>query len=282
VIAFWDEKITNFSHANIVAAISGQISAIPTSQRFNNSDLFFPGDSLSKIYPLVLTLTALYFNASVALNSVAGEDVDLELATKGISPTIMVTNKSSVLKVHERSTDKMSSFINRTVHRFQSRVLTDSGVMPIASLISSVNDSLRPSIGATPGKLRMVYVADEVGGKQHPINTTILNDLRVFTGARVVYALTAPKVAGAVSQTSFYDYRVGPKLSDAHFGPPVTCVEIMLKDTKDHKTTDERAIGEIVVRGPAVVDGEAALGVIGSIRDDACLTFLPVSPPWAI
>lgn len=239
------ESSVTFTQANLVAAISGQLQAIPTSQRITNSDLFFPADSLSKVYPLVLTFAALYFHTSIALNSVAGDGVDLELATKGISPTIIVASKSSILQMHERSADKMSSWLNKMVHRFQSRALTESGVMPMASTISSLNDSLRPSIGATPGKLRMIFIADEAGGKQHPINTTILNDLRVFSGARIIYALTAPKVAGAVSQTGFYDYRVGSKISDAHFGAPVTSVEIMLKDKKDYKTTDDLPLGEV-------------------------------------
>lgn len=275
LIAFWGESSITYSHANLVAAISGQLSAFPASQRVTNADLFFPADSLSKVYPLVLTFAALYFNASIALNSVAGKNIDLELATKCISPTIIVASKSSILKLHDRSTDNMTSQLSKLVHRFQSRALTETGVMPTASILSSLNESLQPSIGAAPGNLRLIFVADEVGGKQHPINTTILNDIRVFTGARIIYALTAPKVAGAVTQTNLYDYRVGAKLSDAHFGAPGTSVELLLRDTKDHKTTDDRASGEIIVRGPAVVDGEAALGVVGTMRDDACLTFPP-------
>lgn len=273
LITFWGESSVTFSHANLVAAISGQLSAFPASQRITNADLFFPADPLSKVYPLVLTLAALYFNASIALNSVSGENIDIELATKGISPTIIVASKSSLLKLHERSTDKMSSQLNKLVHRLQSQALTKAGVMPVASMLASLNDSLRPSIGTAPGKLRLIFTADEAGGKQHPINTTILNDLRVFTGARIVYALTAAKAAGAITQTNLYDYRVGSKLSDSHFGAPVTSVEVMLRDTKDHKTTDDLALGEIIVRGPAVVHGEAALGVIGTMRDDACLTY---------
>jgi hypothetical protein len=73
-----------------------------------------------------------------------------------------------------------------------------------------------------------------------------LSDLRIFTSARVVYALTAAKIAGAVAQTSFYDYRV---VNDAgkhsHFGPPLSSVEVLLRDTKDHKTTDDLAVGEV-------------------------------------
>jgi hypothetical protein len=53
-----------------------------------------------------------------------------------------------------------------------------------------------------------------------------LTDLRIFTGARVLYALTAAKVAGALFQTLAYDYRrySGP----SHFGPPLSSVEIKL------------------------------------------------------
>lgn len=60
----------------------------------------------------------------------------------------------------------------------------------------------------------------------------------------MVYALAAAKVAGAVSQTSFFDYRVDE--DDAgHFGAPVTSVEVFLKDTSSLKTTDDKIEGEV-------------------------------------
>jgi len=103
----------------------------------------------------------------------------------------------------------------------------------------------------------------------------MLSDLRIYLGARIVYALTSAKVAGAVTQTGIYDYRVDSgNLKYSHFGVPVTSVEIYCKDTTDHKTTDESSAGEIVACGPAVVGGEAALGIVGRIQEDHTLALL--------
>jgi hypothetical protein len=76
------------------------------------------------------------------------------------------------------------------------------------------------------------------------LSANVLSDLRIFTRARVVYALTAAKVAGAISQTAFYDYRL-PTDSKTHFGPPLTSVELFLKDTGAHKTTDDKIEGQV-------------------------------------
>ncbi|KAM6522336.1 hypothetical protein FALCPG4_012005 [Fusarium falciforme] len=104
------------------------------------------------------------------------------------------------------------------------------------------------------------------------LSATVLSDLRVFTGARVVYALTAAKVAGAISQTAFFDYRLCNDVK-SHFGSPLTSVEVFLKDTGSHKTTDEKIEGDIVVRGPCVAGGEVNIGIPGKIRDDNTLAY---------
>ena len=91
-----------------------------------------------------------------------------------------------------------------------------------------------------------MYVGERAGasGGSAQLDATALSDLRVFTGARVVYALTAARVAGAVSQTALFDYRVG-KDGKGHFGAPVTSVELLLKDSGAHKTTDNDVAGEV-------------------------------------
>jgi DNA polymerase III psi subunit len=106
-------------------------------------------------------------------------------------------------------------------------------------------DSLRPIIGTTPGKLRLIYVAKQAGVASTPLSAEILSDLRIYTGARIIYALTAAKVAGAVTQTGLYDYRVDGSEKCSHFGAPVTSCEILFKDTSEHKTTDEVSTGEV-------------------------------------
>lgn len=253
VLAFWSPEngepgeLIEYTQLNLVAAISAQLSAIPTSQKIGPSDLFFPADSLSSNYTLVLTLAALYYNASVALNSVAGRDVNLSSATRGVSPTIIVASAHTLAKVHAATATKLSSVLYSVVHWFQTRTLTQTGVMPLASVFTRLNDALRPAIGTTPGKLRLVFVSEQAAGNSPPLSSLALSDLRIFTGARVIYALTAAKVAGAVTQTTFYDYRVDPKEPGecSHFGAPVSSVEVFLRDTKHRKVTDEDVQGEV-------------------------------------
>lgn len=140
-----------------------------------------------------------------------------------------------------------------------------AGRLPTENFLSRLNAPVRALIGTTPGKLRLLFVSDRAGLNTPPLSPKDLSDLRIYTNARVVYALTASQVAGAVAATHVYDYRIGltPASSHSHFGVPLSCVEIKVKDTPQHKTSDERAIGELVVVGASVVGGEAALGVDG-------------------
>ncbi|KAK0117821.1 hypothetical protein ONS95_012146 [Cadophora gregata] len=276
VLAFWPSgELTEFTHANIIAGIAGQLTSVPTTQRITHADLFLPVDSFATIYPLILTLSALYSNASVALNSVAGDSPDLVLATQGVAPTIIVASADTLAKTHAETAGKLNTSLYNIVHWFQTRALVQDGVMPLASMFSRMYDSLRPAIGTTPGKLRLIYVSEQAGVKSTPLSSQMLSDLRIYTGSRIIYALTSAKVAGAVTQTGMYDYRVGsdPEIQ-SHLGAPVTSIELFFRDTKQHKTTDTASAGDVFARGPAVVGGEAPLGISGKIREDYTLALL--------
>ncbi|KAI2622105.1 hypothetical protein GGS26DRAFT_567730 [Hypomontagnella submonticulosa] len=285
VIIFWQskpgdlEEMVRFTQGNLVSAISAQLTAVPQKERFSPADLFLPSASLSASFPLVLTLAALYSNASVAFNSVAGTKPDLALATAGVAPTIIVATPQPLKKTHDETVNKVgASFLSKLSHWIQTRSLVQDGAMPVASFLASYNDSLRPKIGtaptATPGKLRLLYVADPAGAGAPRLSEQTLSDLRIFTGARLVYALAAPRVAGAVAQTQIHDYRVSGDGTGAHFGPPISSTEVLLRDSSNYKITDDSYTGEIVVRGPAVAGGEAALGVIGTMRVDNTLAYV--------
>ncbi|KAK3953046.1 hypothetical protein QBC32DRAFT_339914 [Pseudoneurospora amorphoporcata] len=278
VILFWQFKsgvpseMVTFTASNFASAIAAQLFAIPTSQKMGPSDLFLPADSLANSHTLVLTLAALFSNASVALNSVGTQAYDLAVATRGISPTILVATPAALIKTHQETSSKFSSLIARNLHWLQTRHLTQYGVMPTASFLSSYYDSLRPSIGTKPGKLRLILTAERVGSDTPRLSSQVLSDLRAYTGARIIYALTAAKVAGAVTQTLFYDYRVFEDKC-SHFGPPLSSTEVFFKDMGEYKTTDGVSRGEIVVKGPSVSGGETALGVAGYMRDDNTLAY---------
>lgn len=238
-------EMVEFTQANLVAGIAGQLTSIPNTQRITNADIFLPADSLTSIYTLVLTLSALFSNASVALNSVGSKNPDLVYATQGISPTIVAASSSTLAKYHVEATARMNSLMYRLIHWSQRRSLVQNGVMPLATVFSRFYDSRRPVVGTTPSKLRLIYVVEHIGSNSTPLSAEILTDLRIYLGARIIYALASPQVAGAVTQTSPFDYRVDEAEERAHFGAPVSSVEILFRDTKTDKTTDDSAAGEV-------------------------------------
>ena len=126
----------------------------------------------------------------------------------------------------------------------------EKGYMPAESVITSLNPPHKVSLGHTPGKLRLMIVSERVGAESPPLTSEDMSDLRVFTGARVVYALSAAKVAGAVAQSGVFDYRRGEgrKGKHSHFGAPLSSVEVKLVDSGVHKTSDEGARGEVSCR----------------------------------
>jgi hypothetical protein len=238
------EQMVRFSQANLVAGIAGQIAAVPSKDRLGPADLFLSVDSLTNIHTLVLSFVALYSNASVALNSVAGRECDLVLATRSVSPTIIVTSPQTLLKAHTDSTSKLGSALSKAAHALSTRTLVQEGILSTSHFLSGFASGSKPVLGNEPGKLRLVYVADRAGAGDAKLSSSTLSDLRVFLGARIIYALSAPRVAGAVTQTAFFDYRVDEN-KESHFGAPVTSVEVFFKDTRDLKTTDEQAQGEV-------------------------------------
>jgi hypothetical protein len=239
VTIFWQskpgqqEEMVRFTSANLVSGIAAQLFAVPTSHRMGPSDLFLPADSLANTHTLVLTLAALFSNASVAFNSVASQADDLTIATRGVSPTVLVATPAALLKTHKEATARAdASVITRALHRLQTRKLAQNGVMPTSKPEGS--------------KLRLILTAERAGTDTPRLSSAVLTDLRAFTGARIMYALTAAKVAGAVTQTGFFDYRVfEDEKGGSHFGPPLTSTEVLLKDMGAWKTTDEGSRGEV-------------------------------------
>ncbi|KAI9822632.1 MAG: hypothetical protein M1827_000351 [Pycnora praestabilis] len=269
-------ELVEFMQKNLVAATAALISSLPVRERIRPSDLFMPVDSLTSIYPLTLTFAALFSNASIALNSVAGAGADLVLGTRGVAPTIIVASAEMLANTHRDTKGSISSSVDAFIHRLQIQTLT-AGRMPKETLLTQLSGYKKPAIGTSPGKLRLLYVSNPVSADSPFLSSAELADLRIFTGARVIHALTAAKVAGAVAQTGLFDYRIEKEgiRKPGHFGAPLSCVEIKLVDANGHRTTEEGdPKGEIIVSGPAVVDGETRLGVIGTFREDNTLSYV--------
>lgn len=229
-------------------------------------------------------MAALFSHASLAITSVAGPGVELNLATRGVAPTVIAISAETAANLHSATTASVTSGVKKLAHYTETRALTSSGKMPTNTFLTKLNAPTRAAVGTTPGKLRLVHVAERAGAQDAPpLSSTDLSDLRIYLSARVVYALTAAKVAGAVAQTNVFDYRreelqssnnSGRGKQYSHFGAPLNSVEIKLVDTAEHKTTDNEAKGEISVMGPAVAGGKTVIPAVGRVRDDGCLAYV--------
>lgn len=215
-----------------MAAIGALNSTLPRAQRFDSNDLVLSIDSLSRSYPLCQVMRALYANGSVALNSVAGESVDFALATVGVSPTVIISSSRTMSDYHRKVMKPHTGLVSSITHWFQARKL-DAGNMPSHGLLSQVAN-MGPTSELSFDKLRLMCISHRCDAdKDVRLTYEQLTDLRIFTGARIVYALTGPGVAGAVAQTNVFDYRRFDGAS--HFGSPLSSAEILLTGAADNQ-----------------------------------------------
>jgi acyl-CoA synthetase (AMP-forming)/AMP-acid ligase II len=260
--------ITTFTQSNIVSAVAALITALPLRQRITPSDLLLPVDSFSHTYTLAWTLAALFTHASVAINSVAGPSATLAAASRSISPTIIIATAATLSELHTETAATITSPLHKLGLFTQSQSLS-AGRMPGSSL-------LLPSKSSTtsPGKLRLILTSDRLDADSPPLSSSTLSDLRIFTRARIVYALTASGVFGAVAQTHVFDYRREEGEGHSRFGAPVSSVEIRVVGSSDQDVGKSEPVGELVVAGPAVAGGEWRSGKRVRIGEDGCIGYV--------
>lgn len=186
-------------------------------------------------------MALLYVNGSVAFNSVAGEVVDFTLATGSLSPTIIIASSHTMSDFHAQLEPRLNPFAK--LGRYIEMRGLEAGVMPPRSFFSLLGGNVGD--GSTSfEKLRLLFIPHRIDeGSSNMLSSEQLTDLRLYTGARVVYALTYANVAGATCQTNPYDYRIhsGP----AHFGPPLGSVEIKLTGYEEKPGGERAAEGQV-------------------------------------
>lgn len=266
-------EIVPFTHANLVAGIAGVLTALPLRQRFNSADLVVSADNFCNTYALCCILGALFSHASIAVNSVAGRGVDLAATTSAVKPTVIIASAESLVEMHVKEAAQIKSALHKLGMTMQGQALA-AGRMPTDSLLFRL---LAPSAEhKSPGKLRLLLTSERLAGGSPPLTSTVLSDLRIFTRARIAYALTAAKVAGAIAQSNVFDYRIESGLRSASFGSPVGSVEIKIasKTEEDVAGSSPHGVtGELVVSGPAVAGGSYNTGCKTTIRPDGTLAY---------
>ena len=207
------------------------------------------------MYPLTVTLAALFSNASLALTSVSGPKAPYSAAFQGASPTIVIANTETLSSFCRDKERTMSSSALGQFNQWRRAKTLKAGTMPKASNLTH-----------TP---RLIYTHDKAGASTVKLDADELFKLKIYSGARIIYAFTDAQVAGAISQTNMLDYQ----LPNAEFGPPLSSVEIKLRDAADGKNSDDKPLGELVVSGPAVIGGEKVVNVIMTMTDRNTLAY---------
>ena len=210
------------------------------------------------MYPLTVTLAALYSNASLALTSVSGDKVPYDAAFRNVKPTVVIASPTTVKQACKTFRDLPKGLMQKYALWRQAKSFAQ-GTMPKIT-------------GDTP-KPRLIYTFESSAAVATPLTLAELGDLRLLTGARTVYAFTSPKVAGAIAQTSVYDYRRDEGAEQATFGGPVGSVEIKLVDADGHKNSDDTVLGKLVVSGPAVAGGETVVDRFMTMTDSHTLAY---------
>ena len=210
------------------------------------ADTLLPLASLTDIYPLTLTLAALFSNASLALTSVTGPQATYASAFQGVKPTIVVAHPQTLSRLCAEHEKALSTTFSKYMHGRRLATL-DNGSMP--KLSTALQD------------IRLIYTYKDTRANAESLTTAELCNIRLFTGARIIYALTDADVAGAVCQTNMLDYQSnGLKKDEAsHFGPPLSCLEIKLIAQSGRDIDDDKPVGNLAVTGPAVVGGETVV-----------------------
>ena len=247
-----------------MAAVGALNAAGSRNHKLGSSDTVLPIAPLTFSYPLCMTFAALFSHASVALTSVAGEDVNFESAVSGISPTVVIAGSKTVSDFHDKIA-ALNKVITFRLRGYLKRRTLQGGNMP-------AKPAMRGRLATSLLKLRLLMVYSRPESSSSPrLSSSDLMDVRSGLGVRVGYALSTKNVAGAVSQTNILDYRSSP--GSAHFGPPLSSVEVLLTGEEEEMAKDQPQ-GKVVVKGPAVVGGETRLNLTGRFGDDNTLSIV--------
>ncbi|EPS42945.1 hypothetical protein H072_3090 [Dactylellina haptotyla CBS 200.50] len=267
-------EVIPYSHINIVSAVSAQATALPPKDQFKVEDVFTPASPLADQYTRIITYTAMLSGCTIIVNAVTPPSGPLQSACVNAIPSVIVVPADTLSEVHRTSMAAQVEIFHEWMHVYQLRKLVRYGQVPRQSGFARFNDYDRPNLGKN---LRLIYVAENPSEGTKPITINMLNNLRAVMFSKIVYAFTyPPAAAGAITQTTVYDYRPGEDtkmFKDSHVGSPLSCVEVKLRDAAEYTSeSPDGPMGEVVIAGPAVTkQGEYATGVIARWRNDGCL-----------
>jgi len=217
----------------------------------------------------------MFSNASIAITSAVGGSNSLErLSSFAVAPTIIATSAPAAASLHKTTMATVTSWLSRYLLATQLHAQHE-GHLPGPSLATAIIPPVLAVLGGRPGRLRLLHITEQAyAGALAPIvSSAELAQLRALLDSRVVAAIAVNGVAGPIAHTNFYDYRIRAD-GRSHFGVPPACVELQVVDTASHRVIEGGPIaGELVVRGPAVIEGEVRTSIAACFFEDGTLGY---------
>ncbi|KIW92542.1 uncharacterized protein Z519_06389 [Cladophialophora bantiana CBS 173.52] len=253
--------LVKYSSENLISGTAALLATLPRAQKLSPTDSLLPTTPLTDSYTLCWIFATLYANATLSLNSVSGDNIDLTHAASQTSPTVVLASPATVQAYLSHPNTTLPGGLSKYV---TTRTL-QQGNLPTkqataADALSHLRVLLIPQASTAPASTRL--------------SSSTLHSIRTHLKCRIGYALTSPSVAGAIAQTNIFDYR--------DKGPKVCCVGAPLSSVEVNLTGEEHVMGSrtprgatVTIKGPAVVSGKTTLeNVHVQIDEDYTLLLL--------
>lgn len=220
---------TDLCLQNLISGTAALQATLARAYKLSPTDTVLPTTLLTDSYTLCWTFAALYSNATLYLNSVSGEKVDLVSTASQANPTVVIASPATVQGYLSHPSTTLPSGISK----YLSTRTLQAGTLPSKPSSSSSSDPL--------SHLRVLLVpqssssANSTDAASARLSSATLHTLRTHFTARVGYAMTSSAVAGAIAQTNILDYR--DKGGKVCVGAPLSSVEVNLVGEEDIMAT---------------------------------------------
>lgn len=249
---------------NLISAVAALNSSLPRLNKLGANDSVLPTASLTTTYTLVWSLLALFSGSHLLLNAVSGPQVSLLAATKSsrqlVKPTHIITDARTIPTFLK---DIQAAFGNGGVPAKFAKWQLDRSL--VQGILPAKSQTSKPGyLPAAFSNLKTLYidVPSYLPATERPTSSTLAT-LRLLLHARVVTALTSGVVAGYVAQSNTLDYR--DKKDVVGIGAVASSIELHLAgDEAEMSKVD--AVGELVVKGPAVVGPKGGKKVVEGVK----------------
>ncbi|KIX94074.1 uncharacterized protein Z520_10100 [Fonsecaea multimorphosa CBS 102226] len=237
--------LVKYTSENLISGTAALLATLPRAQKLSPSDSLLPTIPLTDSYTLCWIFAALYSNATLALNSVSGDNIDLAHATSRTSPTVVLASPTTVQAYLSHPNTTLPSGLSK----YMTTRTLQQGNLP----------SKQATTSNTLSHLRVLLIPQSVTTpKSARLSSSTLHSIRTHLKCRIGYALTSPSVAGAIAQTNIFDYRdKGGKVCCV--GAPLSSVEVNLAGEEGVMGSRTPRGATLTIKGPAVVGGKTTL-----------------------